>query len=232
MDKINLENLGKVDGRYFILISPEDIDLDSIDRVLNENNVITGLVGGYSYLYKEPNFVSILLKADEDTVIHMERLNSKVKDNIYVCDYSNYVNLISRASRKEDSDFSECSELRTGTMYGYNDMKVLMNKVGEEVNIVILIPFIGNELTVNRMTDAFVSMYSAIYKYIPRKCDTENSMLSNISAKYVVSYESLSKHSRSTFDMMMNYLLSILSVDKYAIMESLSSSDYVKSLLK
>ena len=96
MDKLNLNNLpDDLDNNYLILISNKNIDINSLDEELNSSGVVTGLVDEYVYLSNSDDFVSLLIKMDEDSRIDESKLNSKINDSMYICDPKNYMQMSS-----------------------------------------------------------------------------------------------------------------------------------------
>lgn len=229
MDKVDIKDLPEIlDDRYLMIVSTDEVDIKSLDKILNINNIITGLVDEYTIICNSDGFTSLLIKVDQDSEINKDKINKKVNDYIYVCDtehYYEYIKSYSHGSHSSKDDFN-----MSDMSYGYNDMKLIMKESGDNVVILLLIPFSGTIDLMNQISSVFKSLFKLSYGYDIDKEEVDDDM-SSLVLKYKVPLSVLKMHGRRNFDFLLNQLLPIINIDKFTSMEYISYSDKIKSLL-
>lgn len=225
MYEINLNDLpDSFDDSYLVIVSQKDVDLSNLDKILNNNGIITGLVNEFTYINKSSEMTSLLLKIDNDSEIHKDKLNSTI-DDIYVCDISGYHSIMKsyKSSKSVNLDITEKT-------YGYNDIKALFKIKDNYIRVILLMPFSGN---INVVDIAYNSL-SSMFK-IAHGIDIEREAIDNeynlIALRFRIPLESFNSHVMKNLDIFMNQTLSILNIDKYTVLESMSISQEVISLL-
>lgn len=233
MDKLNLNNLpDDLDNNYLILISNKNIDINSLDEELNSSGVVTGLVDEYVYLSESDDFVSLLIRMDEDSRIDESKLNSKINDSMYICDSKNYMQMSSLYSSSKESDKIGSEEFDTSDRsYGYNDMKVIMRVLNEsEIKVVMIVPFVSSDVVLSQISSTFSKMFHLLYGSDIVE-DSVPDQMSSIALRFILPFDKIASKGRRSFDMIINQLLSIINMDRYSSLEYLSLNDKVRSLL-
>lgn len=233
MDKLDLDNLpDELDSNYLILISNRNIDINSLNEVLNSSGVVTGLVDEYVYLSESDDFVSLLIRMDEDSRIDESKLNSKINDSMYICDSKNYMQMSSLYSSSKESNKIGSGEFDTSDRsYGYNDMKVIMRVLNEsEIKIVMIVPFVSSDVVLSQISSTFSKMFHLLYGSDIVE-DSVPDQMSSIALRFILPFDKIASKGRRSFDMIINQLLSIINMDRYSSLEYLSLNDKVRSLL-
>lgn len=233
MDKLNLNNLpDDLDNNYLILISNKNIDINSLDEELNSSGVVTGLVDEYVYLSNSDDFVSLLIKMDEDSRIDESKLNSKINDSMYICDPKNYMQMSSLYSFQKINSELDNKEFDTSDRsYGYNDIKVMMKILNKsEIKIVMIVPFVSSNVVLSQISSTFSKIFRLLYGSDAVE-DSVPDQMSSIALRFILPFDKVVSKGRRTFDTIMNQLLSIINLDRYSSLEYLSLNDKVRSLL-
>lgn len=228
MRRIEIKDLPEILGEdYLVLISNSDIDLSSLDRILNISGIITGLVDEYTYISNSKDLVSLLIKVDNDSLVHSNSMDRKVNDNLYVCRVEKYYEIIK--SYKSKSESSNKFDL-SNKIYGYNDIKVLMKLNKDQVNILILAPFTGSINISDVMFNSLSNMFRLVYGIDLVREDIIDSV-STFVLKLNIPLNILEIHGRRNFDILINQLLSVINIDKYTTLESIADSEKITNLL-
>lgn len=233
MDKLNLNNLpDDLDNNYLILISNKNIDINSLDEELNSSGVVTGLVDEYVYLSNSDDFVSLLIKMDEDSRIDESKLNSKINDSMYICDPKNYMRMSSLYSFQKINSELDNKEFDTSDRsYGYNDIKVMMKILNKsEIKVVMIVPFVSSDVVLSQISSTFSKMFHLLYGSDIVE-DSVPDQMSSIALRFILPFDKIASKGRRSFDMIINQLLSIINMDRYSSLEYLSLNDKVRSLL-
>lgn len=233
MDKLNLNNLpDDLGNNYLILISNKNIDINSLDEELNSSGVVTGLVDEYVYLSNSDDFVSLLIKMDEDSRIDESKLNSKINDSMYICDPKNYMQMSSLYSfQKINSELDDKEFDTSDRSYGYNDIKVMMKILNKsEIKVVMIVPFVSSDVVLSQISSTFSKMFHLLYGSDIVE-DSVPDQISSIALRFILPFDKIASKGRRSFDMIINQLLSIINMDRYSSLEYLSLNDKVRSLL-
>lgn len=226
MYEVKITDLPKELGEdYLVIVSNSEIDLSNLDRILNIEGVITGLIDEYTYIEKSVDMTSILVKVDSDSKIFKSKLNSSMECGMYICDMNHYYEIVNSYRSNNESELDLSS--RT---YGYNDIKVLFKQLEKDIRVVIIAPFNGSSNVTDVMFNSLSNMFKTVYGASPIREYIDGS-LSLITLRFKLPLDILRLHGRKNFDIFMNQLLAIINLDKFTSMESLSSSNEITNIL-
>lgn len=224
MYKIELNELpDHLGDDYLILVSPSKIDISNLDKLLNTSGIITGLVNEYLVINDSSDFISILIKVDEDSKVHKDKLDQVIENDIYVCDTNKYIDIVKKYKSESSLKFDSSDRI-----YGYNDIKVLMRPIGNNMEVSIIVPFSGsrnfNEILYNSLNRLFEALYNCEINLKPMTNEYDSIVL-----RFELPINALEAHGRKNFDILMNQALSLMNLDKHSVLEMIS--DKVKSIL-